>query len=340
MLPISVLVPTRNSMALLPRHLDTMDKWLDLVAEVVVVDSDSTDGTLELLKRKLTGDRVRILRHPPGLYASWNHGIQQLRSQYTYISTVGDEMSREGLFHLAEVAGQFSSDVVVSPPVFVNERGALVNGNPWPVHDLISYLELGEPICLDGFLTFVFALSFVPFAILGSSASNLYRTSVLQRHPFPTEYGGNGDGAWGVQNGLNVRFAITPKRVSYFRRHRRPYRRSELVAADGDRRMMESGLRLVEQLLRERPDLRIEAEQFGLERFTRAKLVVQQWRTKLIWYRSLPLFPWTLNPLAWYVRCRRNAAQRVCQLMFKELLASCLDRRLPAVSHPVAAGRD
>ena len=47
MLPISVLVPTRNSMSLLPKHVEAMRAWLDFVEEVVAVDSHSTDGTME-----------------------------------------------------------------------------------------------------------------------------------------------------------------------------------------------------------------------------------------------------------------------------------------------------
>ena len=53
MLPISVLVPTRNSMSLLPQHVEAMRAWLDQVEEVVAVDSHSTDGTLEFLQREL-----------------------------------------------------------------------------------------------------------------------------------------------------------------------------------------------------------------------------------------------------------------------------------------------
>src|SRR5580704_1102433 len=104
MFPISVLVPTRNCAQLLPRHLESMAGWLDLVEEVVVVDSFSEDGTLEMIKSRLRHPRLRILSHPPGLYQSWNHGIRHLTAKYCYISTVGDTISREGLEHLTEGA--------------------------------------------------------------------------------------------------------------------------------------------------------------------------------------------------------------------------------------------
>ena len=66
-LPVGVLVPTLSCAPLLPRHLESMAQWLDLVEEVVVVDSFSKDGTLEMIKSKLRHPRLRILSHPPGL---------------------------------------------------------------------------------------------------------------------------------------------------------------------------------------------------------------------------------------------------------------------------------
>ena len=43
--------------------------------EVIVVDSFSTDGTIELIKAELRHPQLKIMAHPPGLYQSWNHGI-------------------------------------------------------------------------------------------------------------------------------------------------------------------------------------------------------------------------------------------------------------------------
>ncbi len=43
--PVSVLIPTRNEEANLPRCLDAVAGWAD---EVLVVDSQSTDGTIEI----------------------------------------------------------------------------------------------------------------------------------------------------------------------------------------------------------------------------------------------------------------------------------------------------
>src|SRR5689334_10733893 len=112
------MMPTLNCAALLPAHLASVQEWADLVEEIVVVDSDSTDGTLDYIQMHLRHPNVRLLRHPRGLYQSWNFGIRNITKKYTYISTVGDSMTRDGLLRLHKVAETAEFDAVVSKPNF------------------------------------------------------------------------------------------------------------------------------------------------------------------------------------------------------------------------------
>ena len=73
-------------MPYLQRHVEGLNGWLDLAQEVVVVDSFSTDGTVEYLRRHLKHPAVTYITHPPGLYASWNHGITQITAKYVFIA--------------------------------------------------------------------------------------------------------------------------------------------------------------------------------------------------------------------------------------------------------------
>src|SRR5581483_5054873 len=192
--PISVLVPTRNSATLLPRHLDAMAQWLDLVQEVVVVDSLSKDGTLDLIKAGLRHPRLKILSHPPGLYESWNHGIRRLSAKYCYISTVGDTISREGLQHLSEAAERLECDVVMSKPEFRAMDGSRAAAPFWPVEDIIQSLCITTPQKLSRWEFLTFAAAHAGHGLLGSSASNLSRTAVMAAHPFPLDFRRAGGG--------------------------------------------------------------------------------------------------------------------------------------------------
>jgi glycosyltransferase involved in cell wall biosynthesis len=99
-----------------------MQAWLDLVDEVIVVDSRSTDGTLDLIRAELQHPQLRIIERDRGLYASWNEGIAATTGDWVYISTAGDLITRDQLLHLREVGEALSADVVVSPPDFAYEE--------------------------------------------------------------------------------------------------------------------------------------------------------------------------------------------------------------------------
>ncbi len=320
-LPVGVLIPTRDSMSLIGDHLDTVERWIDLVEEVVVVDSHSGDRTVEILKKRMANRNVRFLSHPPGLYASWNHGIGHLSARYTYISTVGDGIGREGLVHLLEVAEKFSCDAVVSPPDFVNEAGRPVRGQTWPVHTMVSILGLDRPAYLEGWPAFATALAFFPSAILGSSASNLYRTAVIQERPFPTEFGMNGDAAWGLANALRIRLGITPRRISFFREHRRSYPLAEYSPAEPQRKFLEANLKAFDDLLRQPLESETPTAPERLNRLLGAIWAVHRWRAVLDRQRALP-WPLVLNPTAWWARQSRIASQRRIEAILRGLLAT------------------
>jgi glycosyltransferase involved in cell wall biosynthesis len=323
-LPVGVLIPTRNAMALLPKHLETIQVWIDLVEEVVVVDSHSCDGTVEFIKEKLPNRRIRFFSHPPGLYQSWNYGIKQISARYTYISTVGDGISREGLVHLMQVADQFSCDVVISPPDFVNEAGEPIPADTWPVHRIISALNLKNQTHIDALIIFAFAFTFSPTAVLGSSASNLYRTAILQTYPFPTEFGTNGDGAWGLLNALRIRLGVTPRSVSYFREHAKSYPLSEYAIPDMNKIMLDAGLKAYEEAKKVFPKISAQDGRLNLDYFIQTSLNLQRWRTELCRHRKL-LWPWILNPAAWRARRGRKDAEQKWQKMMEALFASILD---------------
>lgn len=220
---IGVVIPTRNSAAMLPRHLEHLRSWIDLAEEVVVVDSESTDSTLSIIRAGLTHKNVRILQHPPGLYPSWNFGVQQLRTTWTYISTVGDTIERSHLVHLAESAQALECDVICSAPRFTHLGSAREDLGNSPARVICNELQLTDPALLSFRVTLAYALRFALVHGLntpvGSSASNLYRTAILKKFPFPANYGSAGDAFWLLENSANIRYALTPATGSTYLIH-------------------------------------------------------------------------------------------------------------------------
>jgi glycosyltransferase involved in cell wall biosynthesis len=317
MLPIGALIPTRNAAPYLPEHLAAMREWLPHVQEVVVVDSLSKDGTLELIQAELRHPALKVLQHPPGLYQSWNFGIQQIQAEYCYVSTIGESITLDGLQHLAEAATRLRCDVVISQPNFITEQGTPMRAPPWPIADILSSLNVAEPIVLQGAALFFFALLDYGNAFLGSSASNLYRTRCLQENPFPTDYGTAGDGGWGLANCLKIRLGVTARRFSTFREHPKSYSRAEYAVDQLVRKFFDRICQTYRAEMAANPEFAPQAAELQVDRIV--GLLESKWRyqQRLEHYRRDGRL-WVLHPAAWLARLRRNATARAVEQLKAE----------------------
>jgi glycosyltransferase involved in cell wall biosynthesis len=219
MLPIGVVIPTRNCIAYLRDHLVSMQGWISHVAEIVVVDSESTDGTMEFLRENLKHPNLRLFTRPRGLYQAWNFGVSQLQSKYCYFSTIGDSITLEGLQHLACIIQNYDSDLIISPPRFIDTKGKTLHEISWPIHRLLKASQIKEPRVLSRIETVAAALCNGYNSYLGSSASNLYRTEFINKSPFPSTFGHMGDTAWGIQHCGTLITAVSPQVHSTFLFH-------------------------------------------------------------------------------------------------------------------------
>lgn len=235
---ISVVIPTYNCRHLLIAHLRAMQAWLDLIEEVIVVDSRSTDGTLDLIRAELRHPRLRIIERDRGLYASWNEGIAATTGDWVYISTAGDTITRDQLLHLRDVGEALSADVIVSPPDFAYEGGRPARDLGWPPAKLLAAFGQGHPFVVQPEATQFLAFQNCPNALLGSSAADLYRGAHLRARPFPTEYGVVGDTAWIMRYGHETRLALTPRRGSTFCIHEKESKLTPMQCVELHQRVM------------------------------------------------------------------------------------------------------
>lgn len=231
---ISVIIPTRNCLVQILHGWKDMSEWIDEVEEVIVVDSQSTDGTREFLQTQLRGVNVTFLDHPPGLYQSWNAGIRVARGDFIHISTAGDTASVEDLKMLCAAALESGADVVCAPPQFKNQAGDNVDGPVWPIHDLIAQgvTRLSGP----ALLAVAMANCQVPLSHkswLGSSASNLYRKNLFQQHEFPTDCGHSGDMMFGLRHAAKMSACFLSRTCGQFLLHESAGSRADLFDAYG-----------------------------------------------------------------------------------------------------------
>jgi hypothetical protein len=305
-LPIGVVVPTLNVRPSLPAHLEQMKTWIDLVQEVVVVDSYSSDGTFEFLQAELRHPGLKLFQCPPGLYQAWNNGISHVGARYTYISTIGDTITREGLDHLAATAEALGCDVVVSRPDFFSTEGTPLLDRRWPVHKLIDSARITKPVRLAPWHAFLVAILDLPEGILGSSASNIYRSDTLKRFPFPVSYGHAGDTAWGIQHAFHTSIAVTPRVFSRFVVHPN----ENVPAGEAMWRLVDRLLDLAAETVRE--NLKgersgaVSAELAGLVKDIPAKLKTLHECQRRYDVARVESRPWFMSAAAWKARAARN----------------------------------
>jgi hypothetical protein len=320
MLPLSVVIPTRDCAPLLEGHVKSLNLWIDLAAEVLVVDSNSSDNTVEILRTRLKHPRIQYLTHPPGLYQSWNFGIQNTSSKYVYMATVADSIQRDGVQHLFEVAEKFGGDVAMSKPCLTTGAGEPLPDINWPIDEILGWLDVKEPILLTPFEQFLFASTNTWGALLGSSASNLYSAACLKARPFPTQFGAAGDCAWGIVNAFDVSIAVTPQRFSTFREHEKSYSLNDnhlksLIARLFDLAQSTSRSRAAAE-----PKIAAMLEEMRWPELEDLLKEIPVWQSKLEAYRKAK-GPWYLNPAAWQARKTRNCAERKIRQITAEVLA-------------------
>lgn len=317
-LPVSIVSPVRDCAAAMPAHAAHLRKLAEVASEIIVVDSDSTDGTLDILKRELAGLGVTFLNHPPGLYQSWNHGIAAARQPYCTVASVGDNLPVESLRKLTESMEKFQADVVVSAPLMITDD-ARPSKRIWPIHRVIEAAKITEPRLISGASWLAITLGYFPASLISSSAGNLYRTSILQQNPFPTEYGHAGDCAWALQMGRTARWVIDPTVKSYFwvhavsaHRKKRSEERARAMNgmvknlfADSENFLRESGIPTdLLELLRKAPDDMLE------------KAMLQ------IRYANIrrKVLPWFLHPESIRVKRGRKRIEAAIQQRYERTL--------------------
>jgi N-acetylglucosaminyl-diphospho-decaprenol L-rhamnosyltransferase len=114
----SVVVVTYDAMPWVERCLESVRGH-----ETIVVDHGSTDGTLELIRRRFPHARL-IERENRGLAAGWNAGIRSSAGRYVFILNADAWVVGNGLTRLVEFADRQPEAAVVGPRL-LNPDGTL-----------------------------------------------------------------------------------------------------------------------------------------------------------------------------------------------------------------------
>jgi len=194
---ISVIIPVYQSAERFPEHVDCLRLLRPMVHEFIWVITESPDGSHQLAQEAARELGGQVLEVPRGLYQAWNSGISRATGDFIYISTIGDTITPEGLEALSVCIRRNEADVVFSPPViWPTTTTNLKRSRHWPVFRFAKTLHFFAGAMIPKESAMITQLLSGASGLLGSCASCLFRTSCLQKRPFPTDHYHYGDTAW------------------------------------------------------------------------------------------------------------------------------------------------
>jgi glycosyltransferase involved in cell wall biosynthesis len=214
-------MPTYNCAPMMERHLEAMCLWADLAEEIIVVDSRSTDGTLDIIRGRLRHPNLRVILRDRGLYESWNEGIAATTGDWIYVSTAGDTIERAQLLKLMRTGIEAEADVIISPCHFVDEDGKKLPGSALRNPEILRGTKGGAFLLAPTDVRDHISLGARVRGFLGSWASDLFRGDFLRARPLPVEYVTHGDSAWALRHAHEMRLCVVPEIGSTFCFHRR-----------------------------------------------------------------------------------------------------------------------
>jgi glycosyltransferase involved in cell wall biosynthesis len=195
---ISIVTPVFNSIRWIELCLQSVRHALQGQRyEHIVVDGDSTDGTLEYLKQQKD---IRLIPGPDkGMYDALNKGMATARGRILGHLNADEQYDRAGLAHAFQKLDQTGADAVFGPTIMLDEN----------LNFLYLFNQITVPRPID-------ANWHMPV----QTCSFLFRRQIWERSHYPAEYRVVGDHVWfRHQMKLGLKLVSVRKPIGLFTWH-------------------------------------------------------------------------------------------------------------------------
>jgi glycosyltransferase involved in cell wall biosynthesis len=219
---VSICLPHLNSMPFTRDRLDSIRAQTWPHWECIVIDSGSTDGSLELLQEAERRDpRFHLFSQPrQGIYPAFNEGIRRAEGDFIYIATADDTLHPRGLERMV--------------------HGLLRHPDCGACHAQLTLIGVGGGRIFGKYEKFAHARYFglwmdiphirrYPYdAVLASLIASIYvsvtqmlyhRSAVARAGLFPTEFDSAGDFAWHMRLAATTDVLYLPEAIGTWRQH-------------------------------------------------------------------------------------------------------------------------
>jgi hypothetical protein len=227
---VSVIIPCYNGERFLPELLRSFQAQTEPADEIVVVESYSTDRSLDILHSFSRSLPLRIEQRPrEGIYPAWNEGVRLVSYPLCYIACVDDVVYPDAMRQLRRfrrVAPE--SELYTWRIDVIDDQGKVVAPGGSPIVNVLwrdwANKPHRRPGTADSLTTLTLGSPYLSMMGVAFTRSLWEATG-----GFPTQYGSAGDLAWQVQAGLRTTVAYLPWTLAAWRVHEQ----SATIAARG-----------------------------------------------------------------------------------------------------------
>jgi glycosyltransferase involved in cell wall biosynthesis len=223
---VSICMPHLNSVPFTNERMDTIISQTLRDWELIVVDSDSDDGSRQILERYGSADRrIRIVTGPrDGIYTNLNRAIDRASGKYVYIATSDDTMAADCLEKMVQVLEKNPECAVCHCSLqIIDDRGQ-------PVSDADDWAQYSRQTeCFGDWINTPHIRMAPHDGILHFSLGTVYTslTQLLVRRQvfddiglFRTDCSPHADFEWGMRLGLTENVVHLPERLATWRCHK------------------------------------------------------------------------------------------------------------------------
>lgn len=140
---VSIILPTFNSIRFLSERISSILNQTCPNWECIVIDGNSTDGSLEYIKEKTknTGKFSYYQLPPKGPYNAWNFGIEKAQGNYIYIATSDDSMENDCIEKLVSALSKTPECSLATCNLMItNSEGVEIPGDQWENYSMSYFL--------------------------------------------------------------------------------------------------------------------------------------------------------------------------------------------------------
>lgn len=143
---ISIIIATYNASKTLEKCLDSIESQAFNDFEVIVIDGQSRDNTVEIIKKHSTLISYWHSRSDRGIYDAWNQGIKIARGDYIcFIGADDFYADKEALRRIFDAVGIKKFDLVSSRGLLFGSGREHIIGSSWSHRKITRRITVCHP---------------------------------------------------------------------------------------------------------------------------------------------------------------------------------------------------